>query len=613
MLNLSNLKDVGKVLGYYSEALEVGREVYYPHEGQVLGRWLGSSAPAAGFVGAVETGSLERLLRGAGLRNPPREGAVVGVDLTFKAPKSVGVLWGVADERVARQLGEAHDAAVTAALGSMEREACPARRGAGGVIQVRGGGFIADGFHHASSRADDPLLHTYVVLANLTLGPNGKWTTLDGRHLHRQAKAGGYLYQAELRREITERLRLKFGPVEEGCAYMAGFSRPLIKHFWRRQEEMLEHMAEHGGHPARSADIAVLETRRAKNDLALKVLRERWVARAQGHGLDQAAVERILDAGGWHVQLELDAGLPQAGSIVDVLSVKTRTFGRPELSQALAAAQPHGASVIDIEKLASQVLADHEVVVLPIGKAPAGLTGPRFTTRAMLAVEQAGAKLVLVGDDLQLPELHAAGAFHALAERLPACELHEVRRQREAWDRAALDQLRSGEVEQWVRAYRDHGRVTVGASHTATRYGLLSDWARAGGVRLMIAARREDVRDLNGRAGARLRAEEQMPLQEVVTAGRGFAVGDQEVGTINDRRAGILNGRRGTIVSAEPGADHLNAPLTARSSASARTTSSPGTSTTATQSPPTVPRTRPSIARSSSAASSCTASGATPR
>ncbi len=40
-------------------------------------------------------------------------------------------------------------------------------------------------------------------------------------------------------------------------------------------------------------------------------------------------------------------------------------------------------------------------------------------------------------------------------------ELREVRRQREAWDRNALDALRNGDVERWARAYRDHGRITV--------------------------------------------------------------------------------------------------------------------------------------------------------
>ncbi len=565
--------------------------------------------------------------------------------------------------------------------------------------------FIAAGFQHASSRADDPLLHTHVVVGNLTLGPDGKWTALDARHLYRQAKAGGYLYQAELRREITERLGLEFGPVEEGCADLVGFSRSVIEHFSRRQEEMREHMAEHGGHSARSAQIAVLETRRVKNDLALQVHRERWIARAQEHGLDGPAVDRILEAGEQNRQLTLDTGTPQVGRIVeDVLTAKKSTFGRPELIQALAAAQPQGASVADLERLANHVLQHREIVPLPVGKAPAGLKEPRFTTREMLAIEQdlldratdaltetlafvpsymvekacenrtlspeqrevvdrlcsdgdgvavvrapagtgktfvldaareawqerriqtvgcalsaraalelsdqaaiasltiaqlrhrlesgeqlprggvlvvdeagmvgtrdlaalanaaqeARAKLVLVGDDRQLPELEAGGAFHALAERLPACELHEVRRHREAWDRAALDQLRSGEVEKWARAYRDHGQITVGESNDATRDALVNDWALAGGETLMIAARREDVRDLNQRARARLRAEGRLPSQEVETAGRAFAVGNRVIGTHNDRRAGILNGQRGTVVHAEPGTGQLTVHL----------------------------------------------------
>jgi len=91
---------------------------------------------------------------------------VAGFDLTFRAPKSVSVLWGVADPAVARELGAAHDAAVDAALGYVEREACWGRRGAGGVVQVRGGGLVAAAFRYRASRDGDPLLHTHVVTGN---------------------------------------------------------------------------------------------------------------------------------------------------------------------------------------------------------------------------------------------------------------------------------------------------------------------------------------------------------------------------------------------------------------------------------------------------------------
>ena len=138
-------------------------------------------------------------------------------------PKSVSVLWGIADPETVAQLGEAHDAAVDAALGYVEREACWARRGAGGAVQVRGRGLVAAAFRHRASRAGDPLLHTHVVAGNLTLGPDGRWTALDARHLYRHAKTAGYLYQAQLRREVTERLGLSWGPVANGTADIEGW------------------------------------------------------------------------------------------------------------------------------------------------------------------------------------------------------------------------------------------------------------------------------------------------------------------------------------------------------------------------------------------------------
>ena len=59
-------------------------------------------------------------------------------------------------------------------------------------------------------------------------------------------------------------------------------------------------------------------------------------------------------------------------------------------------------------------------------------------------------KMVLVGDDRQLPELEAGGAFRGLAERVGGLELRRVHRQAADWDRAALEQLRRGNVDSWA-------------------------------------------------------------------------------------------------------------------------------------------------------------------
>ena len=73
---------------------------------------------------------------------------------------------------------DAHHRSVDAALHYMQREACWTRRGAGGAEFVKGSGFLAAAFDHRSSRNGDPQLHTHVLVANATQGPDGRWTRL---------------------------------------------------------------------------------------------------------------------------------------------------------------------------------------------------------------------------------------------------------------------------------------------------------------------------------------------------------------------------------------------------------------------------------------------------
>jgi len=116
----------------------------------------------------------------------------------------------------------------------------------------------------------------------------------------------------------------------------------------------------------------------------------------------------------------------------------------------------------------------------------AGMVGTRDLARLADAAAHAEAKLVLVGDDRQLPEIEAGGAFRALADRLGAAELHEVRRQREAWDREALAALRAGDSERFAREYHEHGRIVV-AQPLTTRARPSS---MIGGARSTVASRR---------------------------------------------------------------------------------------------------------------------------
>ncbi len=113
----------------------------------------------------------------------------------------------------------------------------------------------------------------------------------------------------------------------------------------------------------------------------------------------------------------------------------------------------------------------------------------------------------LVGDDRQLPELEAGGASHSLASTLGAVELTQNRRQTEAWERAALDELRDGDPARAMDGYQAAGiqRASTGADARAALAALAANWwessTDAGRERpspwvVMLAVRRTDVDEL---------------------------------------------------------------------------------------------------------------------
>ena len=203
---------------------------------------------------------------------------VAALDMTLSAPKSVSLMYAFGSEEVRQQVVEAHREAVDEALSYMEQHASKTRlversQGTDGfkVINTRNAdseGFVAAGFDHYTSRAQDPQLHTHVVAINRVYAEDG-WRAIDGQRVYAHAKAGGTIYEAKLRQELTRRLGLSWGPVTNGIADVEGFSPELIRHFSTRRTEILEaverHLAKHGGEAHRRLTQAfTLETRQPK-------------------------------------------------------------------------------------------------------------------------------------------------------------------------------------------------------------------------------------------------------------------------------------------------------------------------------------------------------------
>jgi hypothetical protein len=93
--------------------------------------------------------------------------------------------------------------------------------------------------------------------------------------------------------------------------------------------------------------------------------------------------------------------------------------------------------------------------------------------------DRAGAKVVLVGDDRQFASIAAGGGFRALRQRLGASELTVNRRQVEAWEQQAIDDVRAGDLEQAIAAYAEHDRIRAFEARDDRDRALVNDWWQA--------------------------------------------------------------------------------------------------------------------------------------
>jgi conjugative relaxase-like TrwC/TraI family protein len=203
----------------------------------------------------------------------------------------------------------------------------------------------------------------------------------------------------------------------------------------------------------------------------------------------------------------------------------------------------------------------------------AGMLGSRKLARLLDHAQQAQAKVALVGDDRQLAPIDAGGGFRALRLRLGASELTENRRQHQAWEREALELVRSGLVEEAVAAYQAHDRVVAADSKPAATLALLQDWWTAWQQAdhdptqevIVLAARRAEVDRLNTACQELLAARGRLGADRLQVQDRQLAVGDRVVCGHNAIGGlGVANGSRGTVTSVDPHARTLAIQLDGR-------------------------------------------------
>ena len=293
-------------------------------------------------------------------------------------------------------------------------------------------------------------------------------------------------------------------------------------------------------------------------------------------GSEQVLTELGPETGLSEEQLALVRDVTRSGDGVQVIRAaagtgKTRALHAARAAWEAEGVQVHGCALaaraaVELEQLAgidSTTVAhlerdlDHgyglpRSSVLIVDEA--GMVGTRSIARLARHCAETDSKLLLVGDDHQLPEIDAGGAFRRLAKDLGATELRTVWRQGEAWDREALDRLRHGKVADWAEEYRDHGRLIAHPTAHGARQQLVTDWWHAArqpkSDAVMLAHRRVDVAELNGLARGLMREDGRFSEEQLVTQeGQPFAVGDRVLTKQNDRRLNVVNGTRAEVTA----------------------------------------------------------------
>ncbi len=102
------------------------------------------------------------------------------------ASKSVSLVWALGSDADARVVEEALYAARDEVERYLEANACFVRRGHAGAVVEPGKGFLGAVFLHRTSRLGDPGLHLHRTVCNVTEGPDGRRTALDGKALYRE-------------------------------------------------------------------------------------------------------------------------------------------------------------------------------------------------------------------------------------------------------------------------------------------------------------------------------------------------------------------------------------------------------------------------------------------
>jgi conjugative relaxase-like TrwC/TraI family protein len=301
------------------------------------------------------------------------DGRVAMFDHCFNSPKSVSLLAAGGGERIRKEVAAGRAEALEVPIAYLQRHGIGVRRDHNGTDRLKAkGGLLGVAFEHRSSRAGDPHTHTHVLVQNAAQGPDSRWTAVDSDRLYAHLMAADHLYLAAERAALTQRLGVRWGPVDarSGAAEIIGLDdRALIERFSKRSEEIGEWLAEHGLSGIKASSAAAVATRAPKDHSeSEESVYQRWTRELAEQGLGERQLGEVCRDGRGRLASEREVG-----QVLDELAgpggltAQASTFTRAEVVDALAKRLPVAVSaeeaLTQAEQLADQFLGERSVRV----------------------------------------------------------------------------------------------------------------------------------------------------------------------------------------------------------------------------------------------------------
>lgn len=378
-------------IDYYSN---LAKDDYYLDGGEPAGKWAGKGALLLGLKGDVNHLHYHNILNGlspSGNESLCQSGKShkPGWDLTFSAPKSVSVVWARGDLKLKAEIQEAHEKAIRSAIKLLESEAAYTRRGKDGLFKEKVIGLVASLFEHATSRAQDPQLHTHCLIANVAPRADGTWGTLESKVFYQWQKAIGTSYRAELSHNLRE---LGFAIEADGDSFgLAGVPKSICEYYSKRSSRIEEELKQRGGikRASKSGDIVSLSTRAKKSDINRKELYKTWSSELDTLGFSEERLFGIRNASQKQTLADIfEVQVSQQPLSIELLeerlTEKLAVFKKQDIYRVAAEiAQHSGAGLKMAEFYAKEFINQTETICLGIDKKQNTI----YTTKSVLKLE----------------------------------------------------------------------------------------------------------------------------------------------------------------------------------------------------------------------------------